>query len=231
MKNDSKNIIKNQDGEFIALKERKLFEKIGYSLRQLIVALLCNITKPHTSSSLFYQTKQMKQNLKKHEIDKKVTDDILDDYIGEEFIDKQRFILIKEHFKKRVWFHGLGLIGVPFFFLWLMFPIILLVYDPPSTSSSTLFVDSIYSRPFFYASIFIISSVSGLFWRFYGMTWFLKGFEKDVIRYTLEKSLKKTDENKVQSVDGIALQYYNEEGLDVHELAKQVAKESEKGSK
>ena len=59
------------------------------------------------------------------------------------------------------------------------------------------------------------------------MNWFLKGFEKDVIRYTLEKSLKKTDENKVQSVDGIALQYYKEDDLDLDEVIKSLAKEDE----
>jgi hypothetical protein len=220
MKNDSKNIIKNQDGEFIALKERKLFEKIGYSLRQYIVALLCNLSTTDLSNSTDNYQDSMR----------KITDYILDDYIKEEPLKAEDLEFVKNHFKKRAGVHGLFLPGVPLFFFFIMYPLVLIIYQVPSTSS-VAFLMPYLDESFFYASIFIICSASYLFWRFYGVNWFLKGFEKDVVRYTLQKSLKATDKNKVKSVDGIALQYYNEEGLDIHELAKQVAKENEKGSK
>ena len=67
-----------------------------------------------------------------------------------------------------------------------------------------------------------------MLWKFYGLSWFLKGFEKDVIRYTLEKILKKTDENKVKYVGGIALQSYKDENLDLDEVIKSLAKEDER---
>ena len=88
MKNDSKNIIKNQDGEFIALKERKLFEKIGYSLRQYIVALLCNLSTTDLSNSTDNYQDSMR----------KITDYILDDYIKEEPLKAEDLEFVKNHF-------------------------------------------------------------------------------------------------------------------------------------
>ena len=219
MKNDSKNIIKSQDGEFIALKERRLFEKIGFSLRQLIVLLLCNLSSQPSSSSA---------SLDNHdESMRKITDYILDDYIKEAPMTSEDLDFVKDHFKKRAGIHGLFIPLVPVFFLIIIYPIVLTIYEVPSTSSIAFLMQFDF-RTLFYASIFIIPSVSYLFWRFYGVTWFLKGFEKDVVRYTLQQSLKTTDKNKVKSVGGIALQYYKEDGLDFQELMKQVSKENEK---
>jgi len=219
MKNDSKNIIKSQDGECVALKERRLFEKIGFSFRQLIVSLLCFLSSTPSSSST---------SLENHdESMRKITDYILDDYIKEAPMTSEDLDFVKDHFKKRAGIHGLFIPLVPVFFLIIMYPIVLTTYEVPSTSSIAFLMQFDF-RTLFYASIFIISSASYLFWRFYGVTWFLKGFEKDVVRYTLQQSLKTTDKNKVKSVGGIELLYYKEDGLDFQELVKQVSKENEK---
>ena len=225
MRSDSRNIIKSQDGEFVALKERKLFEKIGFSLRQLIVSLLCNLSTMNLTPS---ERSGLSGEDNHDESMRKITNYILDDYIKEEPMKSEDLDFVKNHSNKRAWIHGLFLPLFPFLFLFIMYPLVLITYDVPSTSSVAFFITNYDDESFFYTSIFIISSASYLFWRFYGVNWFLKGFEKDVVRYTLQKSLKTTDKNKVKSVGGIALQYYKEDGLDFQELMKQVSKENEK---
>ena len=46
-----------------------------------------------------------------------------------------------------------------------------------------------------------------------------------IISTDLEKSLKKTDNNEVRYVGGIALQSYKDEGLDIDEVIKSLAEE------
>lgn len=214
MKSLSKNTL-SQNGEVIALKERKLFERIGYSLRQYIVALLCHLSTTDLSNSTDNYQDSMR----------KITDYILDDYIKEEPLKAEDLEFVKNHFKKRAGVHGLALPVFPVLFFTMMYPLFLIIYQVSPTSPVSLLMEYYDNSMYFYA-ILIFSSISSyFFWMFYGVNWFLKGFKEDVVRYTLQKSLKTTDEIKL---DGITLQYYNEEGLDIHELAKQVVKDNEK---
>jgi len=210
MNNDSKNIITSENGKPLELKERSFFEKRGYSLRQIIIAVLTVSSAPHTPYTYSLWTKKMKTEHKEKELNKDVTDDIFDDYIGKDPMDKKRIIFIKEHFKKNTYLHGWMIPFPPVFVFCLIFS---------SYDSFWLFY-----LPIQFASSF----VTLLLWKFYGLSWFLKGFEKDVIRYTLEKSLKKTDENEVKYVGGIALQSYKDENLDLDEVIKSLAKEDER---
>jgi len=210
MNNDLKNIITSENGKPLELKDRSFFEKRGYSLRQVIIAVLTVSSAPHTPYTYSSWTKKMKAEWKEKELNKEVTDDIWDDYIGQDSMDKKRIIFIKEHLKKNRYIHGLMIPFPPvFIFSLIIFP------------SDGFWL--------FYLPIQIVSSfVTLLLWKFYGLSWFLKGFEKDVIRYALEKSLKKTDENEVKYVGGIALQSYKDESLDLDEVIKSLAKEDER---
>ena len=144
----------------------------------------------------------------------------MDDYIGEDPIDKKRFIFIKEHFKRKAGFHG---------FMFSLFPSLILFFMIRSTTG--LFGISVGFGAVGFLSYLIIQIITGLVtmlvWKFYGLSWFLKGFGKDVMRYTFEKSLKKTDEHEVRHVGGIALQSYKENGLDIDEVIKSLAKKDE----
>ena len=82
---------KNEQSKVVSKlsKERKLFEIIGYSLRQYIVALLCHLSTTDLSNSTDNYQDSMR----------KITDYILDDYIKEEPLKAEDLEFVKRHKK------------------------------------------------------------------------------------------------------------------------------------
>ena len=217
MNNYSKNTVNSKNEESLEIKKRSLFEKIGYSFRQVIITFLCSITTPHKPSNSYFWTNKDYDSHKKNEDEKKVTNDILNDYIDEDPIDKKRFVFIKEHFKRRSGFHGFMFSIIPSLILFFMI-----------VSPIGLFGISVGFGVVGFLAFLIIVIITGLVtkfvWKFYGLSWFLKGFEKDVMRYTFNKNFKKTDEHKVRHVGGIVLQSFKENGLDIDEVIASLSK-------